>query len=130
METKETAGCAADGSIVFVDRDCRAGEIPWNQHPRFKGVYLKHLVTGADTGGMLSRHVVRIDPDAVLEDHIHEDQWELHEVVEGEGTFALGSRETPYCPGRMAVIPKGAAHKVVAGKNGLVLLAKFFPALV
>jgi hypothetical protein len=30
----------------------------------------------------------------------------------------------------MAVIPKGTKHKVTAGKEGLVLRAHFFPALM
>lgn len=35
-----------------------------------------------------------------------------------------------YHPKCMGVIPKGTKHKVVAGENGLILLAKFFPALM
>ncbi|MBI5592162.1 MAG: cupin domain-containing protein [Deltaproteobacteria bacterium] len=130
METRELAACMANGSITFMDRDDAMGEIPWCQHPKFKGVYLKHILKGKDTGGMLSCHMVKIDPDAILEEHIHENQWELHEIMEGEGKFILESRETPYHPGRMGIIPRGANHKVIAGKSGLVLLAKFFPALI
>jgi quercetin dioxygenase-like cupin family protein len=130
METKEIATKLANGSITFENREDRVEDIPWNRHPKFKGVYLRHLVKGADTGGTLSCHVVRLDPGAILEDHIHESQWEVHEVVEGQGTFFLGSRETAYYPGRMAVIPRGAMHRVIAGTSGLVLLAKFSPPLV
>jgi quercetin dioxygenase-like cupin family protein len=130
METKEIVACMANGTTTYVDRDDATEEIPWNQHPKFKGVYLKHLIKGADTGGKLSCHMVKIDPDAILEQHIHENQWELHEVIEGEGKFLLDTKETPYYPGRMGMIPKGINHKVVAGKRGMVLLAKFFPALI
>jgi mannose-6-phosphate isomerase-like protein (cupin superfamily) len=120
----------ANGSITYVERDDQAGKFQWNVHPKFKGVYLKHLIRGTDTEGQLSCHLVRLDPESVLEHHIHEDQWELHEVIEGEGSFVLGTKMTPYYPGRMGIIPKGTSHKVVAGKVGLVLLAKFFPALL
>lgn len=130
METREIAVCLANGTTTYVDRDDAAGEIPWNQHPKFKGVYLKHLIKGADTDGKLSCHMVKIDPDAILEEHIHENQWELHEVIEGEGKFILDTKETPYYPGRMGMIPKGTNHKVIAGEKGMVLLAKFFPALI
>jgi quercetin dioxygenase-like cupin family protein len=130
MDTRESAACMTNGSTTYKDRDDATGEIPWYEHPKFNGVYLKHIIKGADTGGMLSCHIVRIDPHAVLEDHVHEDQWELHEVIEGEGTFVLESRETPYHPGRMGIIPKGTKHKVIAGEDGLFLLAKFFPALI
>jgi hypothetical protein len=30
----------------------------------------------------------------------------------------------------MGMIPKGINHKVIAGERGMVLLAKFFPALI
>ena len=130
MERREIAACMANGSTTYMDRDEATGEIPWNEHPKFKGIFIKHIIKGIDTDGMLSCHMVRIDPNAILEDHLHDNQWELHEVIEGEGKFVLESKETLYNPGRMGIIPKGARHKVVAGENGLILLAKFFPALM
>jgi len=130
METREISACLANGSVTYPERDDATGQIQWNEHPKFKGVYLKHLVRGADTQGKLSCHLVRINPNSALEDHSHEEQWELHEVMEGEGKFILGQRETLYYPGRMGIIPKGMTHKVTAGRTGLVLLAKFFPALL
>lgn len=130
METKEITACLANGSTTYMDREESTGEIPWNRHPKFKGVYLKHIIKGTDTDGMLSCHMVRIDANAILEEHDHENQWELHEVIEGEGKFVLESKETPYHPGRIGIIPKGTKHKVIAGENGLILLAKFFPALM
>jgi len=127
---KEITACIANGSTTCIDKDIGAGEISWYDHPKFKGVHLKHLIKGADTNGMLSSHMVRIDPYAVLEEHVHENQWELHEVIEGDGRFFLASKEAFYHPGRMGIIPKGTKHKVVAGSKGLVMLAKFFPALI
>ncbi len=130
METREITACMTNGSITFTDREDATEDIPWDQHPKFKGVFLKHIIKGADTDGMLSCHIVKIDPDAVLEEHVHENQWELHEIIEGEGRFILESKETLYHPGRMGIIPKATKHKVIAGKGGLVLFAKFFPALI
>jgi quercetin dioxygenase-like cupin family protein len=130
MEMKEIVASMANGAITYLDREDATEKIPWNQHAKFKGVYLKHLIKGADTDGKLSCHMVRIDPDAILDEHIHENQWELHEVIAGEGKFLLDLKETPYYPGSMGMIPRGTNHKVVAGKSGMVLLAKFFPALI
>jgi len=93
-------------------------------------VYLKHIIRGENTNGQLSSHMVRIDPGCTLETHIHAEQWELHEVIEGAGTCNLGGCSVSYGPGQMAVIPSGTLHAVTAGENGLVLLAKFFPALL
>lgn len=130
MEARPISACFLQGLIAHLQRDDSIAEIGWTEHPRFKGVYLKHLVRGADTEGGLSCHLVKIDPDCALENHIHENEWEIHEVIEGEGSFLLGAKETFYCPGRVGIIPKGATHRVIAGSTGLVLLAKFFPALM
>ena len=130
METMEIFACIANSTITHIDRDDDAGQIEWNEHPKFKGVYLKHLVRGLATDGRLSCHLVRIDPNSVLDEHVHENQLELHEVIEGEGSFILADKETAYHPGRMGIIPQGVRHKVIAGKSGLVLLAKFCPALL
>ncbi|QAZ66517.1 cupin domain-containing protein [Solidesulfovibrio carbinolicus] len=109
-------------------RDAEA--LPWQDHPAFAGVRLRHLVTAADTEGRLSCHIVRLDPGASLAGHVHDRQWELHEVVCGSGTADLAGRQTDYAPGVTAVIPRGTPHAVTAGDQGLCLLAKFFPALL
>lgn len=125
LAEKISVGFAAriDGKTLF-------SNIPWTPHPVFAGVSMKHLVRGAETGGGLSAHLVRLEPSAVLESHIHESQWELHEVVDGYGRFLIGEKEVNYEPGTMGIIPMGAAHRVTAGEDGLMILAKFFPALL
>lgn len=129
MEESDCPECMATNTVTFVDRHEEIEELPWNGHPMFSGVFLKHLITGMDTEGNLSCHMVRIEPHSILEEHVHESQWELHEVVGGSGLLLLADKETPFHPGQVAVIPKGTKHKVVAGEEGLVLLAHFFPAL-
>jgi quercetin dioxygenase-like cupin family protein len=107
-----------------------AADLPWHQHPTFAGVALKHLVTGAETGGAFSAHLVRLEPGAVIGDHVHETNWELHEVAGGSGECLLEGNAIPYEPGHVAVMPQKAAHRVRAGQDGLCLLAKFVPALL
>jgi mannose-6-phosphate isomerase-like protein (cupin superfamily) len=102
----------------------------WKEHPSFKGVFLKLLLSGSQTNGLFSTHLVKIMPHHVLNEHIHDGKTELHEVVKGTGTCYLAGREISYKPGDCAVIPQGAPHKVIAGDKGLYLFAKFFPALV
>lgn len=102
----------------------------WRPHPAFEGVALKHLVAGADTGGALSCHMVRVQPGCRLAQHVHETQGELHEVVSGSGRAEAAGATLDYAPGVVAVIPSGTPHSVTAGPDGLVLLAKFFPALL
>jgi len=113
---------------VAGSRDAEA--LPWKAHPVFAGVSMKHLVVAADTNGALSCHLVRLEPGARLASHVHEGQWELHEVVAGAGTAGLADKPVDYQPGVAAVIPRGVPHEVTAGETGLTLFAKFFPALL
>lgn len=102
-------------------------ELPSKGNP---GVTLKHLVTGADTGGVLSCHLVRLSPGSTIAPHVHEGRWELHEVVEGSGSCRVGETVLAYAPGTLAPLPPDRPHRVDAGPDGLVLRATFTPALL
>ena len=106
------------------------GDLPWNRHPTFDGVELKHIVTAKDTGGQFSCHLVRIAPGKAIGRHIHQTQLEIHEVIAGTGACVNGGVELAYEPGVITILPKGAPHAVTAGAEGLCLFAKFIPALV
>lgn len=104
--------------------------IEWKAHPEFKGVYLKHILTGAETGGKISSHIVKIDPFCELGNHTHEGRVEIHEVVSGTGSCLINGSEYNYTRGLTAVIPESAVHSVRADAEGLYLMAKFSPALL
>jgi quercetin dioxygenase-like cupin family protein len=128
MELKTIVGA---GHLARPDGGRDLSALPWNPHPRFAGVALRHLVTGADTGGALSAHLVRIDAGAELSAHVHDGSVELHEVVRGSGWCALGPREVEYQPGVCGLIPPGVTHSVRANAEAeLYILAKFAPALL
>jgi mannose-6-phosphate isomerase-like protein (cupin superfamily) len=101
----------------------------WNPHTKFQGVYLKNLITGDQTNNRFSSLIVRIDPGCALDTHVHEGRTELHEVMEGSGICFLGGNEIHYLPGDCAVIPDDTMHKVIAGSDGMIIHAKFVPAL-
>ena len=73
-------------------------DLPWNPHPAFEGVTLKHLLTGADTGGAFSFHLVRVAPGKSIGTHIHEMQTETHAVAGGSGVCINEGIEIPYAP--------------------------------
>jgi quercetin dioxygenase-like cupin family protein len=100
------------------------------QHPKFKGVDLKHLITGQDTGGRFSLHLVRIEEGCAIGDHVHATQYELHEVVEGTGECRMADKAIAYLPGLCTVIPEGVHHSVIAHQGALYLLATFVPPLL
>ncbi|HEX3000822.1 MAG TPA: cupin domain-containing protein [Methanoregula sp.] len=105
-------------------------KLEWNPHPKFEGVFLKHLVKGSETGGRMSLHHVRIYPGCRIGDHSHAGQVEIHDIISGDGTCVLAGTEIPYCPGVMGVMPADTVHRVIAGDRGLLLLATFSPPLV
>ena len=115
--------------VYFVNKQVDIGTLTWNPHPVFEGVFLKHLVTGKDTNNALSCHIVKIEPSCILDTHLHDGKIEIHEVVGGSGMIYLDDKEISYSTGRICIIPANTLHKVVAGKDGLYLFAKFTPAL-
>ena len=130
METNAKSMNIANGTVHYPERTVILSEKEWKQHPEFSGVYLKHLITGQDTGGVFSSHLVKIDPHCILDTHCHADRMELHEVLEGKGECRLMDQSFVYHFGKSALIPKEVMHSVHAGERGLTLIAKFFPALI
>ncbi len=124
FETFETKGnlCTLQDVTAFAD-------IPWSKHPSFEGVELKHIVTGAQTEGAFSYHLVRIAPNCKIGHHVHKEQLETHEVIAGNGTLINNGQSFAYEPGIISILPKNIPHEVAAGDNGLYLFAKFMPAL-
>jgi quercetin dioxygenase-like cupin family protein len=105
-------------------------EFTWNEHQAFKGVFLKHLITGETTDNQLSCHLVKINPDCTIGNHIHTGKTELHEIVSGSGQCFIEQTKYEYKKGVVGYIPADKNHSVIAGSEGLFLLAKFFPALL
>ncbi len=116
--------------VVVPGQKIATESLPWNPHPKFTGVSLRHLVSGKDTGGRLSLHHVRVDPGCAIGAHAHAGQVEIHDVLAGSGTCTLNGRDIPYAPGVVGVMPADQVHRVDAGKDGLLLLATFSPPLV
>ena len=119
----------SEGRLVLPDKEVEFDKLPWNPHPSFQGVELKHLVKGEDTKGAFSYHLVKIAPRCSIEKHIHETQLETHEIIAGEGICDIKGTALTYMPGHLSIIEAGIEHSVTAGEKGLYLFAKFMPAL-
>ncbi len=130
MTPEPITSALSTGMMHYIDRSQEIETMEWIPHPKFSGAFLKHLIKGADNDNHASCHLVRINPGCQLDNHIHENEWEYHHVLEGEARGYLEGKEMVYKPGVLAVIPKGKVHKIVAGESGLVILATFLPALV
>jgi quercetin dioxygenase-like cupin family protein len=131
MEPQKISEIFEQGVVVFPHLETEANAKPWYSLPGCKGVFLKDLVTGKDTGGKFSYHLVRVWKNSEVADHDHETQWEWNMIISGKGTFIIGDKEVIIAPGQAFVTPPGIHHTVSAGKNDdLSLLAVFVPALI
>ncbi len=119
-----------NGKLFTMLNSKNLSDLGWKPHQTFKGVYLKHLVTGVDSNNEISCHLVKIEPGCEIGLHTHQNNLEIHEVIAGSGSFLLGEDNYEYLPGNIGVIPKNVVHQVLAGEEGLYLLAKFSPALL
>lgn len=127
----ESSICAETGRLARPDCDTDLSTLPFHPHPKYPGVALRHLVTGVDTGGALSAHLVRIMAGSCLEEHVHPDSLEVHAVVRGAGACSLAGRPVRYEPGVHGLIPAGTGHSVRADAGeDLYILAMFAPALL
>jgi mannose-6-phosphate isomerase-like protein (cupin superfamily) len=130
MDLKHNTEIFEQGSVFFPGSETEANTKPWYSHPAWKGVFLKDLVTGKETGGKFSYHLVRVWKDSEVMDHDHETQWEWNMVISGKGVFVIGDKEVAIQPGQTFVTPPKNHHTVSAGHEDLSLLALFVPALV
>jgi quercetin dioxygenase-like cupin family protein len=128
MKPQQSSG--RHDTIVVPGQRTAVESLPWNPHPKFTGVFLRHLVTGKESGGRMSLHHVRIDPGCAIGDHAHAGQVEIHDVLAGNGSCTLAGTVISYNPGVVGVMPADLVHRVEAGNQGLLLMATFSPPLV
>ncbi|MCL1964453.1 MAG: cupin domain-containing protein [Firmicutes bacterium] len=118
-----------NGWLRLPGQEIRFAGIPWSKHAKFEGVALKHLVTAKETDGQFSYHLVRVAPGKAIGAHTHPAQLETHEVIGGTGRCINNGSVLPYEPGVVSIFPMGLEHSVQADEEGLLLFAKFMPAL-
>ncbi|XPV75387.1 MAG: cupin domain-containing protein [Desulfovibrio sp.] len=119
-----------EGKTCFIDEDIPTQSKEWLSHPVFEGVALKHLVTGAQTKGAMSSHLVRVRKGHSIGEHIHEESLEVHDVLCGKGECLLDKKLISYESGVTGIIPQAVPHSVTALDEDLYILAKFIPALM
>jgi quercetin dioxygenase-like cupin family protein len=122
---KELFEAFAQGPIRRGAECTEAASLIWHAHKDFTGVFLKNLLGDENTGGRLSCHLVRVEPDMSIGRHSHPDSLELHEVIAGGGICIMQNYRLAYVPGPMNVIARNVPHEVRAGGAGLYLFAKF-----
>ncbi|MCD1293639.1 cupin domain-containing protein [Methanocella sp. CWC-04] len=129
MGQKNAIELFSSGSIIFPGKYVDAAKLPWYEHPAFMGVFLKDLVTAADTRGAFSCHIVKIKKGFDVGEHSHNAEWEFNETLEGTGFFVINGKKYACTPGFSYATPPGMTHIVSAPNEDVYLLAKFIPAL-
>ena len=100
------------GKLILPDATVAFDTIPWSKYHTFEGVELKHIITSEKTDGQFSFHLVRIDPNKKIGNHIHEKQLETHEVISGAGVCVNNGAELLYEAGIISIFPIGVPHEV------------------
>ena len=129
MEGKKVYDLFENGTLKLPEGEKTFADIPWTAHAAFDGVELKHIVTSADSGGAFSFHLIRVAPGKKIGEHTHDVQTETHEVICGGGTCINGDGEYAVSPGNVTIFRPKVPHQVLAGEEGIMVFAKFFPAL-
>ena len=94
----------------------RTGEII---HNPTSGERIEFLRTAADTGGDLLEFEMELSPDGrVPGAHVHPEQEERFEVLEGTMKFRLGLRTIVAQPGDSITVPAGRVHRFCNGGDG------------
>lgn len=84
------------------------------------GEQITFLRTAADTAGELLEIELALTPDGHVPGmHVHPEQTERFEVLEGTMTFRMGRKKITAGPGEVVVVPAGKAHKFANGGDGV-----------
>ncbi len=107
--------------------DKEAGD--WKDHPRFRGVQVKNLLTTADNV-WANVNVVRVPPGREIGMHGHSEQVETIHVLAGESILTVCGAERRFCAGQIVAVPVSVAHSLRNdGQEMVELLTIFTPPL-
>lgn len=106
-----------------------ANTVAPKEHPRFRNIWLKTLLTSAENP-FASVNVVQVPVGGVIGLHHHPTQIETIYVLAGTSTFTVGGTETPFNSGQIVAVPIGMEHGLRnTGTEQVELLTFFTPPL-
>lgn len=74
-------------------------------------------------GGDLDANLVRLEPDAGVGEHVNNDVDVLLVARSGDGTVTIDGSGHPLGPDHVALIPRGAARSITAGRSGFTYMS-------
>jgi quercetin dioxygenase-like cupin family protein len=108
-------------------RIASAEQATWQEHPRFKGIFINKLLTSADND-LANVNRVRVPPGGLIGIHTHPTQVETIFVLAGASHLTLGRTSTPFVKGQIVAVPAGLEHSLHnPGETDVELLTVFTP---
>lgn len=95
------------------------------EHPRFRNIWLKPLLTPAENP-FATVNVVQVPPGGVIGLHRHPEQVETIYVLAGKSTFTVGGVDVSFQAGQIVAVPIGMEHGLRNEGPELVELLTFF----
>lgn len=106
-----------------------ANAVEPKEHPRFRNIWLKPLLTSAENP-FATVNVVRVPEGSVIGLHRHPEQIETIYALAGESIFTVGGTEVPFRAGQIVAVPIGMEHGLRnEGPDTVELLTFFTPPL-
>jgi quercetin dioxygenase-like cupin family protein len=104
-----------------------AAAVEPKEHPRFRGIYLKGLLTSAENP-FANVNIVHVPPGGVIGHHHHPEQIETIYVLKGQSVFFVGGTEVHFNAGQIVAVPIGMEHGLRnLGSEQVELLTFFTP---
>ena len=101
----------------------------WKEHPRFKKILMKTLLTTVDNP-YTNVNTVIVPPNGVIGDHLHGTQVETICILAGSSILTFEGEEHPFEAGQIISMPAGANHSLQnTGEIDVQLLTIFTPPL-
>ena len=103
--------------------------VDWVDHPRFRDITMKSLVTAANNP-LAGVNLVNVPPGGVIGRHHHPKEIETVYVLAGQSVLTLGEIDYDFSAGQIVAIPVALEHALHnMGAKAVELLCVFTPPL-
>ena len=103
--------------------------ISWVDHPRFRDISMKTLISSA-TNPLAGVNLVNVPPGGVIGRHLHLKEIETVYVLAGQSELTLGDTGHVFVAGQIVAIPASLEHSLRnTGQDTVNLLCIFTPPL-
>jgi len=111
---------------------CREVEsLDWEEHPKFKNVFVKYLLTKRDNDSNITYLLVKTLKGTKIPKHVHEKSVDIIYPLKGKGEIHIdGFGDFAYVPGNCIIIPKNIPHNVDNVEETLIAIDIFDPATI